>query len=198
MSVPVIASEKEVLCRVADGDEGSFRLLFDAFRNRIFSFSMYLTKSQYMAEEITQEVFLRIWLNRRQLSGVQFFNAYLKTIAGNVASNYLKRLATERVVLHNIAMETDYVGDTTNNSVIYNEYQALLEKAIQRLPPQQKRVYLLSRHEGLKQDDIAKLMNLSPYTVKEYMKCALQSIRKSLGGSIDLAVVVALQIILKG
>jgi len=188
--------EKELLFKVAEGDEDSFRFLFDKYRNKIYSLSMYLTHSEYISEEITQEVFMKIWLNRKQLEGVEFFNAYLRTIASHVASNYLKRLANEKIILQKIANETERSSETTDNTIIYNEYQAILEQAIQSLPPQQKKVYILSRHEGLKQDDIAKMMNLSPYTVKEYMKNALQTIRKFVGGKIELAIVVAIQVFL--
>jgi len=188
--------EKELLFKVAEGDEDSFRILFDKYRNKIYSLSMYLTHSEYISEEITQEVFMKIWVNRKQLEGVEYFNAYLRTIASHVASNYLKRLANEKIILQKISNETEPSSETTDNTIIYNEYQAILEQAIQSLPPQQKKVYILSRHEGLKQDDIAKMMNLSPYTVKEYMKNALQTIRKFVGGRIELAIVVAIQVFL--
>jgi RNA polymerase sigma-70 factor (family 1) len=189
-------SEKELLIKVADGDQESFRYLFDQYRNKIYSFSMYLTHSEYISEEITQEVFLKIWLTRKQLNGVEYFNAYLKTIASNIASNYLKRLANEKIILQKIAYESEQSSEITENTIIYNEYQAILKEAIQNLPPQQKKVYILSHHEGLKQDDIARSMNLSPYTVKEYMKIALSSIRRFVGGRIELAIVVAIQIFL--
>lgn len=192
-----ILSEKELLFKVADGDEACFRYLFDKYRNKIYSLSMYLTHSEYISEEITQEVFMKIWMNRKQLGGVEYFNAYLRTIASHVASNYLKKLANEKIILQKIADEAERSSETTVNTIIYNEYQAILEQAIQSLPPQQKKVYILSRHEGLKQDDIAKMMNLSPYTVKEYMKNALQTIRKLVGGRIELAIVIAIQIFLK-
>ena len=191
-----ILPEKELLFKVADGDEDSFRYLFDKYRNKIYSLSMYLTHSEYISEEITQEVFMKIWVNRKQLEGVEFFNAYLRTIASHVASNYLKRLANEKIILQKIANESEHSSETTDNTIIYNEYQAILEQAIQSLPPQQKKVYILSRHEGLKLDDIAKMMNLSPYTVKEYMKNALHTIRKFVGGRIELAIIIAIQIFL--
>lgn len=188
--------EKDLLLKVSNGDEDSFRYLFDKYRNKIYSLSMYLTRSEFISEEITQEVFMKIWLNRKQLGVVEYFNAYLRTIASHVASNYLKRLANEKIILQKIAHESLRSSETTDDTIIYNEYQAILEQAIQNLPPQQKKVYLLSRHEGLKQADIAKKMNLSPHTVKEYMKNATLSIRKFAAGRIELAIIVAFQIYL--
>lgn len=196
--LPEISSlpEKTLLLNVSRGDEDSFRYLFNQYRNKIYSLSMYLTHSEYISEEITQEVFMKIWVSRKQLEGVEYFNAYLRTIASHMVSNYMKRLANEKFILQKIANELLSSSETTNNAILDNEYQAILESAIQNLPPQQKKVYLMSRHEGLKQDDIAKLMNLSPYTVKEYMKYAMVSIRKFVGGRIELIVLAAIHIYL--
>jgi len=191
-----ITPEKELLLKVAKGDEGSFRILFDRYKNKIYSLSMYLTHSEFISEEITQEVFMKIWVMREQLEDVEFFNAYLRTIASHTASNYLKRLANEKVILQKIANERLHISEATEETIIYNEYQAILELAIQKLPPQQKKVYLLSQHEGIKQDEIARMMNLSPYTVKEYMKNALSSIRKFVGERIELTVIIAINIFL--
>jgi len=157
---------------------------------------MYLTHSAYISEEITQDVFMKIWLSREQLQGVENFNAYLRTMACHIISNQLKRYANEKLILQRIASHTEQSGETTDNAIIGNEYQMILEQAIENLPPQQKKVYLMSRHEGLKQKDIAKRLRISPYTVKEYMKNAMASIRKFAGGRIELAVVIAIQIFL--
>jgi len=189
-----IQSEKSLLIKVAHGDENSFRQLFDQYRQKIYSLSMYLTHCEYIAEEITQEVFLKIWENRKQLDKVDYFNAYLRTIASHVASNYMKRLANEKFILQKIANESIQSGDTTDDTLNFNEYQEILEQAIENLPPQQKKVYLLSRFEGLKNDAIAERMKISPYTVKEYMKNALSSIRKFVGGRMELAVAIAVQL----
>jgi RNA polymerase sigma-70 factor (family 1) len=184
-------SEKDLLIRVANGDERSFRFLFDQYKQKIYSLSMYLTHSEFLSEEITQEVFLKIWLYKRQLIGVECFTAYLKTIARHVAGNYLKRIANEKIILQQIAVESLQSDETTYHTVLFNEYQSILEKAIQNLPAQQKKVYILSRHEGLKSEQIAVRMNLSHFTVKEYMKKALCSIRLYAGGRIELTMLIA-------
>jgi len=189
-------SEKELLRKVAGGDDRSFRFVFDKYRNKIYSLSMYVTHSEYISEEITQEVFCKIWNNRADLEKIDFFNSYLRTIAVNTACNYLKRLANEKVILKRITDESEVSSDSTENTVLYNDYQAILEQAIMKLSPQQRKVYLLSRHKGLKQEEIAKRMNLSVYTVKEHMKNALRSIRKSLGEKIELTILAAAQIFL--
>ncbi len=191
-----ILTEKELLRQVANGDAESFKYLFDKYRNKIYSLSMYVTHSEYISEEITQEAFCKIWNSRTDLEKIDFFNSYLRTIAVNAACNYLKRLANEKIILKRISDESEISSDSTEYTVLYNDYQAILEQAIMKLSPQQRKVYILSRHKGLKQDEIAKRMNLSIYTVKEHMKLALSSIRKSLGERIELTILAAAQIFL--
>jgi RNA polymerase sigma-70 factor (ECF subfamily) len=79
------------------------------------------------------------------------------------------------------------------DEVIMNELQRILEEAIDTLSPQQKKVYLLHRYENLKQEEIAQQMQISYYTVKEYMKIALKTIRTYVEKRIDVIVLVALQ-----
>ena len=77
------------------------------------------------------------------------------------------------------------------------EYEQIIEAAIRQLPPQQKKVYLLSRQGGKKQEEIAKELNISIYTVKEYMKLAQRSIRQYLESNLDIAILLAMVIFLK-
>jgi RNA polymerase sigma-70 factor (ECF subfamily) len=186
-------TEKELLVKTAAGDERAFRSLFDHYQPKVYSFAMYITRSSFLSEEIVQEVFMKIWVARKELIEVEYFGAYLKTIAKNIASNYLKRIAYEQIILQKIAEDTPSSESNLENEVIMNEFQRILEEAIASLPPQQQKVYLLHRRENLKQEEIAQQMQISYYTVKEYMKKALQTIRIYMEQRIDLMILVALQ-----
>lgn len=189
--------EKVLLERVATGDGSAFRILFDTYANKIYSFALHLTRSQFLAEEITQDVFLRIWLNRNELTEIHFFYAYLKAASRNVAINYLKRMAQERLILNSMnsgSTETDYSIEQTIDS---EECQQILNRAIHRLPPQQKKAYLLSRQEGLKYKEIASRMQISRHTVNEYMKKALNNLRNQLHRQFDLVILPVLWMIFR-
>jgi len=189
-----ILTEKELLLQVASGDAESFKYLFEKYKNKIYSMSMYITRSEYISEEITQEAFYKVWQHREELGKIEFFNSYLRTIVANVAYNYLKRIANEKFILKSISKQSSGISNSTENTVLFNDYQAILDQAIQKLPPQQKKVYILSRQEGLKQEEIAKRMNISIYTVKEYLKCALISISKFVDKKLELSIIAAAQI----
>ncbi|RYY30508.1 MAG: sigma-70 family RNA polymerase sigma factor [Sphingobacteriaceae bacterium] len=164
-------SEKELLLEVAAGNEFAFRKLFNLHHQKLGTYIYRITENQELAEEVVQDVFLKIWLNRKALEKVQNFNAYLFTVSKNHALNCLRQQSKEW-----LQQKTWF---TEQENLIENEtgnYYKLLDKAIDRLPKQQQKIYLLSRHERLRYSEIAAKLNLSKETVKKYLKIANQSI----------------------
>lgn len=181
------------LIQVAEGNETAFRELFDAFRDKVYSIGMHLTQNEMLAEDIVQEVFTKVWENREQLREVQYIKSWLRVITRNTCINHLRALATERSYLDKFTSEQK--GEAfQDNSIIDREYEQILQSAIQTLPPQQQRVYLLSRQDGMKNEQIAHTLGISIYTVKEHLKRALGTIRATLEKRMDIAVMIALAI----
>jgi len=167
-------NERELLTQVASGNEYAFRKLFMVHHQLLGVHMLRITNSVELAEEIVQDVFLKIWLTRETLVGVDNFKAYLFVISKNHALNCLKKLAKERLLIK--TMENNGFGalvpETTDTDMYYN----LLDEAIDQLPPQQQKVYLLSRHGRLKYAEIADQLELSRETVKKYLQIATTSI----------------------
>ena len=185
---PLLHNEKAVLLRVAQGDEQAFRQLFGAYHQPLAVHVYRLTESAELTEEIVQDVFLKIWMSREALAGVQQFAAYLFVVSKNHTLNALRTIARERVRQRAWAAET---GATEPDNGQEGYYYSLIDKAIQQLPPQQQRVYLLSRHERLKQREIAERMGLSPETVKKYMQLAIASISDYVRDNVDVMLLLA-------
>lgn len=170
-------NEEELLAFIAQGDELAFTRLFDNYRDRIYSIAFRITHSTTIAEEIVQDVFLKIWLRRARLIEVQNFNAYLFVVTRNhvykalkqIAKNYELTAFTEKDLL---AGDNDSAG-----LVMEKEYNSLLRKAIDRLPNQQKKVYQYIKEKGLKREEAAGLLHLSPETVKYHLAEAMKNIR---------------------
>ncbi|MBX3254481.1 MAG: RNA polymerase sigma-70 factor [Chitinophagaceae bacterium] len=156
-------------------------LLFDVYKNRLFGYVLAITHSPYIAEEITQEVFLKLWLNRLELDKIDNPDAYIFAIARNKTLNYLRKANYDKKLLREIELTT---ADTLNNDVeerqAVSECDGLLEKAITQLSPQRKQVYRLSRKEGLNHVEIARQLNISRNTVKNHLVETLRFIRKYL------------------
>jgi RNA polymerase sigma-70 factor (family 1) len=169
--------EKVLLQQVAAGEEQAFRQLFELRREKVYSFAWYLTRSDIMAEEITQEIFLKIWINRRQLTDIMYFNAWLKTIVRNLSYTWLKRMALESQILHHIEKHQPEATAETEDPILLREFHRVLREAINQLPPRQKEIFLLSRREHLPHAVIAEQLDISVNTVKNHMKAALRTIR---------------------
>lgn len=188
LNTGIIYQEKELLSLVAGGDEFAFRQLFDAYRQKIYGLGLHLTHSTSAAEEIVQEVFLRIWLSRSRLTEVNHFPAYLKTIARNVAIDHLKWMASEKLLRN----ELNTAGKQTEEPGLLREYERIHQEAIETLSPARKRAYLLSRQAGLKNEEIATEMNISLHTVKDHLKLATKQVRTYVEGRIGSWVAVAI------
>ena len=184
--------EAEVLRLVAGGDERAFTLLFRRYSGKVYSFALRLTRSEEMSEEVVQEVFLRIWLNRDDLTEIQNFGAYLNRINRNYCLNAIKRLAHESRISLEISRSSSELSHDTEHSIAYNEAKERLEHVIEMLPPQQQQVYRLCQVEGLKYEEAAIQLNISPGTVHTHMKRALKAIREHLQDAGMLAVICGL------
>jgi RNA polymerase sigma-70 factor (family 1) len=180
--------EGELLLRVASGDEHAFAELFNAYHNLLGSHIYRITDSMELAEEVVQDCFLKIWLNREALKDVQNFKAYLFVISKNHALNCLRKIARER--LHQKAIEQNTFAPEPASVADIKDYYTILDEAINHLPPQQQKVYLLSRHNRLKYDEIATQMGLSRETVKKYLQGATHSITSFVQSNMDLTLVI--------
>jgi RNA polymerase sigma factor (sigma-70 family) len=183
--------DKDLLLQVAEGDEHAFRLLFVAHHQQLGSHIHRITNSIELAEEVVQDVFLKIWMARETLANVDDFKAYLFVISKNHALNCLKKLAREKVQIRKL--EQDSLGLVIADQQD-NMYYNLLDEAIDHLPSQQQKVYLLSRHNRLKYNEIADQLKLSRETVKKYLQIATTSITDYVRSHLDVYPVVLLAI----
>ena len=172
--------EKNLLKKISNGDEISFRHIYDSYHQKIYSLSFFLTRSHVLAEDMTQEVFVNIWANRENLSSINNFEKWLRIVVRNHAYNYLKRMAIEERLLKKEQSTAKEQNVVTENRLTEKVLDNVLKKTIDKLPPQQKKIYILSRQDGLKHDEIARLLNISINTVKNHLKAALFTIRSAL------------------
>jgi RNA polymerase sigma-70 factor (ECF subfamily) len=169
--------ERHLLGRLAEGDLAAFRLLYDHYHNKVFFYVLRFTGSRQLAEDILQEVFIKVWVGRNKMKDIRSLDAWLFTLAKHKIINGFKRLSLEYTVIAQMADSMVEPVDATTQVVDYNEIKRALQTAIEQLPPQQKIVYRLRREHGLKNDEIASKLNISPLTVKKHIAQASQAIR---------------------
>jgi RNA polymerase sigma-70 factor (ECF subfamily) len=152
--------------------------LFNAYKDKIYSYILNITESEEVAEDVVQNIFLKLWVNRADLIQVQNFNAYLYRMSHNYAINGLKRMAKKTLILAEIEKQPGRNYSRADENILHKDVQQLLQKAVERLPPQQKLVFKLSWDQGLKQEEIAERLNISILTVKKHKVQALRNIRE--------------------
>jgi len=172
--------EKALFLNIADGDESAFRQLYEQYGKLLFPFLVKLAGSADIADEIIQEVFLRIWFSRDKLPAVEFPRAYIFRIASNRASEWLKRNAlTINVDLQQLR-EQPVLPDMAEAALTLKAMTIIVRQAIAELPAQRRHIYRLSRDQGLKPAEIARRLNLSVSTVKNTLVTAGKYIRERL------------------
>ncbi|KRT17831.1 hypothetical protein ASU31_00605 [Pedobacter ginsenosidimutans] len=192
MALKPLKYESELLALVAKGDDRAFVKLFEGYYKQLGEYVYKLTESIEVSEEIVQDVFIKVWLRRETLLELDNFCHYLFILCRNQTLNHLRKKASERV--HQLAWLKQFEQDQfqSDNDEIIEGYRILMDKVIEKLPPQQKKVFKLSREGRLKHDEIANLLGISPETVKKHIKLALRFIRSEFSSSNYLPIFIIL------
>ncbi len=187
MSGSDLHNDRALFKQISAGDEQAFRTFFDLYKAELFRVVIRLTKSQVIAEEIIQEVFISLWISREHLIKVEEPASYIYRILFNKIGNYLKKESNQERIIKASMHYRQLSSNATEQNVDANEIQRLIELALEQLPPQQKIVYKLNRQQGLSNEEIADQLNISPHTVKSHLSKAISFIRTYLE---DMAIIV--------
>jgi RNA polymerase sigma-70 factor (family 1) len=190
----ILPGENELFLRMANGDEAAFEEIFHHYTAFLYPFLLNKTKSHELSEEIIQEVFLKLWDKKEILPTIENYRSYIMMMAVNRAYSYFKKAAfdkkTQQQLWHNISLHQN----TTHELVELREMEVLINRAVEQLPPAQKKIYLLSRQKGLSHDEIAAELNISKRTVSNQVTSALQSIKEYLskypGASVTVIMII--------
>ena len=187
-SAAILPNEKELFVRMAEGDQAAFTKIFDHYEPRIYPFVLKITRSELSAEEIVQELFIKLWTNRAAAKKIENPRSYIFRMATNRTKKKKKTMARQVRIVEKATGQVVIERNVTEEMVDLKETEELINKAVQQLPEQQKKVYILSRREGLNADEIATKMNLSSKTVKNHLTEALHTIKERLQNSPGAAI----------
>lgn len=175
-----VEDEKILLKNVSEGNEIAFGAIFNHYRNKVYGYALTICQSQTQAEEIVQNVFLQIWVNRAALAMVDNFAGYVRVMARNEALQFLRRLAVENRHQASIAQSWTETHNETELALQFNEARRMLDNALENLPPQQKLVYNMCHLQGMKQHEVAAELQISVLTVKAHLRQAVVKVRKAM------------------
>ena len=194
-AVPPVSSsattptDAEIMLRVKAGDDAAFDFLVQKFRRQLIGFMYRMCHSQQVAEELAQEVFLRVYRSRGSYSAEAKFTTWMYRIATNLALNHLRDTKTERAEVSVSLDEPDDAGRTPDvadhgltaeEDLLRRERLAAIRKQVEALPERQRMAVLMHKYQGMDYKEISKVLKLSESATKSLLFRAYETLRETL------------------
>ena len=171
--------ENRLLTAAALGNEAAFAELYDHYSGGVETFIKRYLKSNQLSEDICQNVFVKIWEQRAQLSAVLEFNAFAFTIAKRQSLDFLKRAAIEQNALGIIISGYEHNSNQVEDWVKDQEYALFITDVLSRLPEQTRIIFNLCRQERKTYDEAAELLGISRSAIRKHMIRAMKVMGKA-------------------
>lgn len=171
--------EKLLVNELSQGNPDAFRELFMHYYSKVRYFILGLLKSEE-AEDLAQEVFVKVWSHREHFSEVKTFGSYLFVLTKNTTFTYMASRQKDKQSNFENQNEIDESQATPYEELVAKDLQLLIDMIVDRMPPQRKMVYRLSRMAGLTNEEIAKKLHLSKKTIENHLNLALKELRNGL------------------
>jgi RNA polymerase sigma-70 factor (ECF subfamily) len=173
-------NNEKLINRFIDGDKTAINDLYAEYSPRLYRFAMAYLKSESEVLDIVQEVFVNVWVNRNKLKKDYNLDAYLFTVAKNTIVSVFRKKLSEKDYLDHLKNKTITNSIDTESQFNYNQLSDKLNDLIEQLPPQRKKIYQLSKEQGLANKTIAAELGISIKTVEDHLSKASKFIKQNL------------------
>lgn len=183
----VTKSNSELILLIQKNDRVAFYHLYEKYSKRLYGFVLRYIKQKEDAEEIVQEVFVKIWESRNKIDAYSSFESFLFTIAYNSTMSLLRKRTNEKKYLEHLKLlqQPDNSLEIIEE-IHFNELNDRVQSLLNELTPRQKEIFLLSREDGLSHDEIAKKLDVTVNTVKKHMVNTLAYLKSKLDTSLSI------------
>jgi RNA polymerase sigma-70 factor (ECF subfamily) len=175
-----LRSELELWQKICQGDKEAFSSLFNSFYQQLYQFAGRFINDAGIAENIVQDIFATLWIQREQLQITSGLKSYLYIAVKNRALTYRKR-NLRYISYEPTDMQKADAAASPEDIYFEHELQTAVHQAIARLPNKCRQVYIMKRYDNLHYVEIAEILNISVNTVKTQLQRALTSLVKQLG-----------------
>jgi RNA polymerase sigma-70 factor (ECF subfamily) len=185
LSAETSFNEKQLFQLVAGSDQGAFRRLFDHYNKTLFTFAIEMTKSAADAEEIIQDCFTKLWVNRAELERIEQPGQYLYKMVRNRSLDYIRKVSRQQRLIDQVWNNLSQQDAGPEDLLRSKEYQVLIDRAIAQLPGQKQLIYRLSREKECSHEQIAAQTGLSKSRVNNILVEALKQVKAYLAAHSD-------------
>jgi RNA polymerase sigma-70 factor (ECF subfamily) len=170
----------KIITQLEKDNEAALEELFNYYYPRLYSFSRSFLKIEEGIDDILQEVFVKIWQNRKKLNSAATFNSFIFTITRNLLLNELRsRLNNEKTKeeIRSLSLAKEY---SSLEQIEYRDLKEKVDNLISELPERQKEIFILSRTEGLSHKEIAEKLGIKTKTVEYHISHAVRHLKGKL------------------
>lgn len=190
-------SDPELQELLINDDYRAFTTLYGRYSVSVKGFLLKLLKSAALSEDIAQEVFIKIWANRKKLNEIRTFKAYLFISARNRALDSLKAAFRSDVAMSEIVSNFVAQRSTTDEDLLNKEYLNFLNRILDSLPERSREIFSLCREQGKSYDEVASILGISRNAVKNHMVYSMKVLRNSVEKELGISLSVLLAIIFR-
>jgi RNA polymerase sigma-70 factor (family 1) len=169
--------EKIQLERLRVGNVKAFDFFYDRYSLPIYRKILKMIKVEFVAEEILQNVFIKIWEKRHLIDPEKGLRPYLYQIAHNLVYDFYRNLAREEKFQSEVRHTIAKFSQASDEKILFDETKELLEKAIGMLPDQQRLVFRLCKQEGKSYDEVSEILGISTSTINGHIVKATKKVK---------------------
>ncbi len=173
--------DEELMLEIKAGNMLAFDALYRKYSGRLYKFAFSLIKVPEEAENIVQDVFLKLWLNREKVDKATSVKYYVFSIAYHSSISLLRKKIRESRYIEFLQSKQEVSGEPASVDAEFNELNEKLDRILETLPSRQREIYRLHRVEGMKHSEIAEKLGISTNTIETHLSRALKTIRQQLG-----------------
>ncbi|MBK0380062.1 RNA polymerase sigma factor [Mucilaginibacter segetis] len=171
---------KFLIQQLQEGSERAFTILYDKFSKQLYRNILRLVKDEFIAQELLQDLFLKVWENRQSIKIEGSFKSFLFKVAENLVFMYFRKVAKDNRLIENLIRANIEFDINAEEIVISRQDQELLYAAIAKLPPQRKQVYTLCKLEGKSYEEVSKELGISTSTISDHIVKANKTVKQFL------------------
>ena len=170
-------TDTELLLLLEQEKPEALKEIMRRYENQVYQSILKFTKSKDISSELSQDIFIKLWESRFQASQIQTISAWLFTVSKNHTLNFLKQ---QQARIHRESVYADLTPTSTHadDEIHLKDFQSVLNNFYETLPPKRKEIFLLKSQEGLSNEEIAELLNISSHTVKNQLTKSYGYVRK--------------------
>jgi RNA polymerase sigma-70 factor (family 1) len=181
-------TENELILLLKENREQALKEIYLRYEDKIFNYSFRFMQSVEIAQEITQEIFIKLWENRNDLDESLALSPWLFRITKNNILNHIRSAARLNAFKKEYTLSIARTHNNTEEKIFLDEYLKMADRAIDKLPTQCRSVFTLSRQEGKSYAEIAEILGISKDTVRNQIIKSLKSIKNHMTANSDVSV----------